>query len=153
MKPRLIQLNHGWNAEPNAPEECAQVQGDDVLLRFYVNPFRFREFAEDEVGALRFVNCSRFRLGPTNDEGWYLGQCRFSGLAPAWGKFYAILGDRDSTEGPNDWVMVPHSVAQSGTHFLFYFRDRTFECVAKSCVVEPTEQNALFRALKSIPSF
>lgn len=152
MNPSFIQLNHGWNAA-NAPEETAHVDGHDVLLEFYVNPFRFRDFNESEKGVLRFLKCSRFRHGRTNDEGWYRGQCRFSGLAPAWGEFYAIIGDQDSTNGPNDWVVVQHAVAQGGTHFLFYFRGRTFECIAERCVIEPTQENALFRTLKSIPSF
>jgi hypothetical protein len=29
-------------------------------------------------------------LGRTNDEGWYLGQCRFSKVAPTWGEFYHV---------------------------------------------------------------
>ena len=153
MPPFFVRLNNGWNAEPNAPDESARVDGKDVILQFDVNPFQFREFNENEKGVLRFVNCSRFRLGGTNDEGWYIGQCRFSRLAPAWGEFYAIIGDPNSTYGPRDWVEVQYPVAQNGTHFLFYFRDRTFECVAETCVIEPTQDNALFRTLKSIPSF
>src|SRR2546428_13577789 len=78
MKPEFLHLNVGWNAEPNAPEPHVEVQGFDIVLRFYVNPFQFKEFKEDEIGFLRFVNCARYRLGPTNDEGWYRGQCRFS---------------------------------------------------------------------------
>jgi hypothetical protein len=153
MIPSFIRLNNGWNAEPNAPFESARVDGKDVLLTFDINAFQFREFIECEKGVLRFVNCSRFRLGRPNDEGWYQGQCRFSGLAPEWGEFYAIIGDSSSTDGPNDWVEVPHPEARNRNHFLFYFRDRTFECVAERCVVEPTQDNVLFRTLKSIPRF
>lgn len=151
MIPSFIQLNDGWNAEPNAPNESTHVDGQDVLLQFDMNAFQFEEFNENEIGFLRFVNCSRFRLGRTNDEGWYRGDCRFSGLAPAWGEFYAIVGAPDSTDGPDDWVVMQRSSGQPGTHFLFYFRDRTFECVAEECVVEPIPGNALFRTLKSIP--
>lgn len=151
MVPSFVRLNHGWNAEPNAPNESVSVEGQDVLLQFDINPFQFREFNECEKGELRFVNYSRYRLGRTNDEGWYLGQCRFSGLAPAWGEFYAIIGDPNSTDGPDDWVEAPRPQAQNGTHFLFYFRDRTFECVAEKVFVEPTQDNALFRTHKTIP--
>lgn len=151
MIPSFIQLNNGWNAEPNAPDESARVDNEDVLLQFKINGFQFREFNECENGILRFVNCSRFRLGSTNDEGWYRGQCRFSGSAPRWGEFYAVIGDPNSTDGPDDWVVMPRFLEQNRTHFLFYFRDRTFECVADRCVVEPTEGNALFRNLKAIP--
>jgi len=123
MKPDFLQLNLGWNAEPNAPDPDVELDGDDIVLHFYVNPFQFKEFAEDEIGFLRFVNCVRYRLGTTNDEGWYRGQCRFSQLAPRWGEFYEVSGDETSTDGPIDW----HSVSAKSTgelhHFLFYFRE------------------------------
>jgi hypothetical protein len=147
----FIRLNDGWNAEPNAPGESARIDGRDVLLDFAVNAFRYREFNEDDKGGLRFVNCSRFRLGSTNDEGWHRGECRFSGIAPAWGEFYAVTGDPRSTEGPDDWVVMQRDPTEKRTHFLFYFRDRTFECVADKCLVEPIQDNALFRARKAIP--
>jgi hypothetical protein len=50
MKPHFLQLNLGWNAEPNAPDPQVEVLGRDIVLRFYVNPFQFEEFEEDEVG-------------------------------------------------------------------------------------------------------
>src|SRR5436190_17706346 len=99
IKPDFLQLNVGWNAEPNSPEPHGEVQGFDIILHFYVNPFQFREFAADEFGFLRFVNCARYRIGPTNDEGWYRGQCRFSHIAPKWGEFYEVLGDSEALEG------------------------------------------------------
>ena len=71
-------LNEGWNAEPNAPDPEVTVCGDDVLLSFVLNPFQFPQFAEEQRGLLRFNGCQRYRLGPTNDEGWYRGQCRTS---------------------------------------------------------------------------
>ena len=151
MPTSFVRLNDGWNAEPNAPEESARVDGQDVLLQFDINALQFGEFIKGDKGVLRFVNCSQFRLGATNDEGWYRGQCRFSELAPAWGEFYAVIGDPNSTIGPNDWVVVQSAVGKSRTHFLFYFRDRTFECVAEKCVVESTQKNALFRTHKSSP--
>jgi hypothetical protein len=82
MIPSFIHLNCGWNADPNFPEVRTQVDGEDVLLQFNVNAFQFSDFNEGAKGVLRFVNCSRFRLGATNHEGWYLGQCRFTGLTP-----------------------------------------------------------------------
>jgi len=112
MIPAFIRLNNGWNAEPNAPDESVRVYGQDVLLQFEINAFQIQEFNECEMGALRFVNYSRYRPGRTNDEGWYQGQYRFSGLAPAWGEFYAIIGDPNSTDGPADWFVVQRPLAQ-----------------------------------------
>jgi len=91
-------------------------------------------------------------MGPTNDEGWYLGQCRFSGKAPEWGEFYAVLGEPHSADGPNDWVLIEGYSDTKRTHFLFYFRDETFECLAERCLLEPIQNNALIRTSKSLPN-
>ncbi len=74
------------------------------------------------AGRLRFGGCARWRLGPTNDHGWYAGQCRYSCLAPAWGEFYEIKGADDLRLHPSDWHIPP---------MLFYLRDHTFECLAE----------------------
>ena len=133
----FIQLNHAWNAEPNAPDPHVSVVGSDVLVTFYVNAFRFPQFAEDTTATLRFKNCERYRLGPTNDEGWDMGKCRFSQLAPAWGEFYAISGEAELLLSPVDWIVVSTAIrAGVGKHFLFYFRDATFECVSDGWEVE-----------------
>ena len=51
------QLNKGWNAEPNAPESEVEIDGNDILLTFYLNAFQFRGFEEMELGILRFKDC------------------------------------------------------------------------------------------------
>lgn len=68
-----------------------------------------------------------WRLGPANDEGWDMGQCRYSKIAPRWGEFYELLGDDDLQPQPSDWIMLP---GVGNRHFLFYLRDHTFECMA-----------------------
>ena len=147
MKATFYKLNEGWNADPNAPSPAIEVQGEDIVLKFLVNPFEFPEFEKDEIGVLRFVRCQQYRLGPPNDEGWYLRQCRLSKLAPEWGEFYMVQGDAALLEAPEDWQCVrQHSGA--GRHFLFYFRDDTFECVAERCMIEPSGDNSLQRAGK-----
>jgi len=124
------QLNHGWNAEPNAPEPKVEVQAGDVVVTFLLNPFQFPQFSPDDLGRIRFLSCLRYRLGATNDEGWYRGQCRFSNLAPRWGEFYEVKGDLRLGECPDDWVKVSQAAGHA-RHFLFYFRDETFECDAE----------------------
>jgi hypothetical protein len=143
MNTSFNQLNEGWNAEPNAPSPSIEVQGEDVVLEFH-------DFEEEEVGILRFVRCERYRLGPFNDEGWYSGQCRFSKTAPKWGEFYAVHGDPALLDVPEDWRPIrQHS--DSMRHFLFYFRDQTFECVAEQCVIELSIDNSLQRTSKVLP--
>jgi hypothetical protein len=128
----FTKLNDGWNAEPNAPDPAVVVEDADVLLYFDLNPFQFPQFEDGQRAHLRFVGAWRCRLGATNDEGWYRGQCRFSGLAPAWGEFYEVVGDLLLGRCPDDWQYVTREPAKNLRHFLFYLRDGTFECDART---------------------
>jgi hypothetical protein len=149
MQTSFLQLNKDWNAEPNAPSPVVDIRGTDLVLSFYVNAFLYPEFEEDEIAVLRFVHCTRYRLGSTNDEGWFRGQCRFSKLAPAWGKFYLVQGDSALLNAPQDWkTLCPPG--GNGQHFLFYFRDNTLECVAEQSLIEPSANNALQRTGKKL---
>lgn len=139
----FVHLNHGWNAEPNAPEPRTEQRGSDVLLYFLLNAFVFKQFDVEDRGIIRFVRCARYRLGGTNDEGWYRGQCRYSSLAPDWGEFYEIIGPDPLRGQPADWVTIGDSAR--ARHFLFYFRDDTFECISDNWRFEPDPTNALFR--------
>ena len=140
----FTKLNHSWNADPNSPAPKIADHGSDLELSFQLNAFQFKWFRELERGTLHFENVSRYRLGPTNDEGWHRGQCRFSSLAPAWGEFYSINSDAALLNAPVDWQ---HKiVAAPGTmHLLFYMRDSTFECVCNSWEVSRLTGNALLR--------
>lgn len=93
------------------------------------------------------MNCSRYRLGATNDEGWYRGQCRYSNVAPEWGEFYEIEGPDPHMMDPIDW-MTASGVANPARHFLFYFRDNTFECIAADLAFERVTDNALVQRLR-----
>jgi len=135
MDTRFIKINDGWKAEPNAPAPVLSRSGDDVILEFDLNAFRYKKFVEGDRGRLTFRRCWRYRLGSTNDEGWYLGQCRFSKIAPEWGEFYEVQGDLKLEASPDDWVVVASEPQPAAKHFLFYLRDQTFECDAES--VEP----------------
>lgn len=127
----FTRLKDGWNAEPNAPDPKVRVEGTDLVLSFRMNHRQYPEYAEGNVGELRFARCSRLRLGATNDEGWPMGRCRFSGIAPAGGEFYELSGDLRLGPCPDDWIQLAEPSAAS-RHFLFYLRDDTFECDAES---------------------
>jgi hypothetical protein len=135
MSIAFVQLNDGWNAEPNTPDVGVAVKGEIVSVRFVLNHFVFPKFEEGEEATLMFHGTERYRYGPTNDEGWYKGQCRFSRLAPRWGEFYEVSGDPELQFAPGDWRAHGPST-DDGRHFLFYFRDGTFECVARECTLE-----------------
>lgn len=124
----FVHLNKDWNAEPNAPHPKVTVADGRIILEFFANPWAYAGFQEEDVLALEFLGCSRYRLGGTNDEGWFMGQCRFSKLAPKWGEFYEIKGDLRLDECIHKWTEV--NLGEGKRHFLFYFRDETFECDA-----------------------
>jgi hypothetical protein len=130
MKTTFCKLNVGWNAEPNAPDPRVRIEGTSVVLSFLLNHMVFQNFAPEDVGTLRFDRCSGYRIGSTNEEAWYRGQCRFSKVAPAWGEYYEVSGDLLLEEVPEDWIQIA-SAPQAPKHFLFYFRDNTFECDAE----------------------
>jgi hypothetical protein len=121
-------LNLNWNADPNAPHPEILDRGRDIILVFRLNSYVHKEFKENECGGLKFIDVARYRMGSINDHGWYLGQCRFSKLAPAWGQFYSVSGDGILLEAPTDWITKENS-SNELSHFLFYFRDEEFECL------------------------
>lgn len=62
------------------------------------------------------------------------GQSRFKELGVEWGEFYQIHDSNWKEDFPN-----PIHVSEKDTerhHYLFYFRDNTFECIAASYDVE-----------------
>ena len=99
-----------------------------MVLRFSLNAFQYPSFTDDDHGVIRFITCSRFRLGGLNEDGWRAGECRYSKIAPAWGEFYELIGPDEVSELPTDWVELRDG--ESLRHFLFYFSDQTFECFA-----------------------
>lgn len=144
MSFRFEKLNVGWNAEPNAPEPSIAIDNGDITLKFFLNAFAFPEFQEEDVGFITFKNCSKYRLGSTNDEGWYRGQCRFSKLLPEWGEFYELSGDSALLNAPTDWKQVSEGKALQ-KHYLFYLRDETFECIADNWEFKNLPTNALLK--------
>ena len=123
------QLNQGWNAYPNGDNPRVDVVGLTVRFTFLLNLYAY-DAREGDKGRLTFNTCSRWRLGATNDEGWYRGRCRYSKTAPAWGEFYEITGVDDLRDLPSDWnTLAPPTGCDR--HFLFYLRDQTFECIAQ----------------------
>jgi len=127
----FVHLNKDWNAEPNAPEEeILQSTSEELVLEFTANSWAYPGFDEDQRVTLVFSFPKKYRLGPTNDEGWYSGKCRFKKLARKWGEFYQVIGNSNEVADAKDWVTI--SKAGGSDLFLFYLRDSTFECHAHS---------------------
>lgn len=134
-------LNTNFDAEPNAPTPRVWLNGSSVVVRFFLNPFIWKDVEENQEACLVFHNAHLYRLGSTNDEGFYLGQCRFSGTGIEWGNFYELHDSNWRQDFPLDRVTLsPNACAASDfKHYLFYFRDETFECIAMGFEFERLE--------------
>lgn len=129
------QLNTGWNAEPNAPELKIRIENTDVVIEFYLNPFFYQEFSEEEKARITFHNCVQYRNGTPNDDDFFLyGKSRYKKYGVKWGEFYLVHNSDWKDHFPD-----PIPVGSAGDdlkHYLFYFRDETFECIASSYDIE-----------------
>lgn len=129
------QLNIGWNAEPNAPELQIKVVDTDVVIEFYLNAYLYTQFREGDKARIVFHDCLQYRYGHPNDEGFYsYGQSRFKKYGVKWGEFYRVQNSDWEKKFP-DPITVSETKAERN-HYLFYFRDETFECIAASYNME-----------------
>lgn len=124
-------LNIGWNADPNTPELTVMVDGADVMIEFYLNAFVYKAFSEGDKASITFHNCYLYRCGSPNDEGFFIyNESRYKKYGIGWGEFY-LVHKSDWRENFPDPIQVGvlHDDLQ---HYLLYFRDETFECIASS---------------------
>ena len=133
--PAFEKLNVDWNANPNAPNPQAIAAGKDLLVSFAPNTYLHQHNEGVSQISLTFQECSRFRITPVNDHGWYGGQCRFSGLAPAWGEFYEITGNTRDAMDITPWTEL---TGQGQRHFHFYLRDNALEIKAEGWITSPS---------------
>lgn len=135
-------LNDDWNAEPNAPEPILTIDYNKVYLEFFLNHFVHEQFEENQKGALAFRNVHKLSFNSMNDEGYYMGQYRYSYDELPWGDFYQINTDwtKDFPEN-NVLVLGPNASNEKLKHYIFFLRDNTFECVAESFEfkIQPTQ--------------
>jgi hypothetical protein len=126
------QLNIDWNAEPNAPEVKMTVEYSTVTLEFFLNYFVYDNFQKDEKGILTFNRVHKFSLNSMNDEGYFRGQYRYKHSDLPYGEFYEIESDWENDFHKNNLVLLPIIERKLLKHFIFFFKDNTFECVAES---------------------
>lgn len=136
--------------EPNAPFPTVQQSGADLLLIFAVNPWKYKEFDEEDHGILRFIDCVRYRLGRRTTKAGTVGNAD----SQTWHRSGASFTASGATLACWSYQMTGSSLrigarCRSITIF-FYFRDEMFEAIARHCLVEPMSENALFRCGKSV---
>ena len=107
--------------------------GDELVARMKPNPYIYRQYEKIPEITVRFKNCSDYRVTSVNDEGWYLGECRFSGLAPKWGEFYEVLGNTRDNINSTPWIKMG---GVGMRHFHFYLKDESLEIKAQDWVLK-----------------
>ncbi len=129
-------LTKDWNADPNAPEVKLSVDNTAVTLDFYVNAFQFDSFQEGDKARVTFLNCHKYSFNTMNEEGYYKGKYRYNNFRLPWGEFYR-LDTNWQIDFPNEkTVLIEASDVAKQNHFIFFFKDNTFECVAEDCCIE-----------------
>ncbi len=123
-------LNLDWNAEPNAPEPKLIVENRNVIIQFYLNSILYDKFSEDELGKLTFTNCQKYDINNMNDEGYYSGKYRYKEEDLPWGEFYKIITSTNDFPKNSNLIEV-NSDLKNLNHYVFFFRDNTFECLAE----------------------
>lgn len=126
----FIQLNSNWNADPNDDKLSIVKYKNNLFLSFTLNAFQFPRFKEGDYGYLLFTNVSKYRLGKPNDEAFYRRQFRYNSSHLNWGEFYEVI-DGDGFEQSEDIVILSESDVSMTRHFIFFFKDYTFECYAR----------------------
>ncbi|TWR27860.1 hypothetical protein FPZ42_01210 [Mucilaginibacter achroorhodeus] len=133
---KYTELNVNWDADPNAPEERIFINGDTVLIEFYLNYFIYTQFNEGDWGRLIFTGCHKYSTHGTNDEGYYMGQHRYKYTELPWGGFYELDTDWTIDFAPKAIILSPIDSHKPLNHYIFFFKDNSFECVAADFEIE-----------------
>jgi hypothetical protein len=123
-----IQITTEWNADPVSPEIELNVDGTDLIMDIFLNHYVFDNFKKGDKAKIRFKNCAKYSLNTCNDEGYYYGQYRTNPNELPWGEFYEIKSGLDRNM-PNPIVHITKD-SSGKKHFIFFFKDETFECLA-----------------------
>lgn len=123
-----IQITKDWNADPVSPKIELKVDGIDLIMDIYLNHFQFDRYQEGDKVKIQFKNCAEYSLNTCNDEGFYYGQYRIKPTELEWGEFYEIKSGLDKElSNPIQRIQNDNSDRK---HFIFFFKDETFECLA-----------------------
>lgn len=127
----FTRLTTDWNADPNSPDVELSVVGNNVTLDFSLNYFVYDNFNEGDKARLTFINCHKYSFNTMNDEGYYYGQYRYKYTELPWGEFYE-LNSKWETDFPLSFTILNQDKNRQLKHYIFFFKDNTFECVAEN---------------------
>ncbi|MFT5229075.1 MAG: hypothetical protein ACI9EV_002228 [Urechidicola sp.] len=124
-------LNKNWNAEANSPMPVVTPNEDGLSLSFFLNAIIYDHIDEESKGSIAFNTVFKYRLGETNDEGYFDGQFRFKNDLLPWGEFYELSKSKWHLDFPDDEIILNDTIDKKDLrHFIFFFKNQTFECLA-----------------------
>ncbi|EPR71293.1 hypothetical protein [Cyclobacterium qasimii] len=129
-----FQITSDWNADPVSPEVQLEINGDHLIMEILVNHLVFDDFEEGDKAKIIFQYCSIYSLNHCNDEGYYYGQYRTNPNELPWGEFYEIKRGLDR-KFP-DPITIVNKETEGKRHYVFFFKDETFECLADDFALE-----------------
>lgn len=130
------QFTIDWNADPNSPGVELVIGGTSVLIDFFVNYFIYDNFNEGDKAKITFFHCHKYCFNSMNDEGYFMGQYRYKYTDLPWGQFYKLNTDWE-TDFPVGQITLNETVDKRKLHhYIFFFKDNTFECVAENYQLE-----------------
>lgn len=129
-----FKITSDWNADPVSPGMDLEIIGNDLVMEIFVNYLVYDNYKEGDKAKITFENCSEYSLNTCNDEGYYYGQYRTNPNELPWGEFYEISNglNRDFPEP----VVRLQGGNENKKHFMFFFKDETFECLASDFSIE-----------------
>lgn len=135
--------NIPFEAEPNTAEPHVEVSYSSLVLRFAAKD-------SDAEARVTFIEPLMYRIGSPNDEGFYgfgsdsrikndsiYSRKSFPNLD--FGDFHQVSGVdwKNNLLGEGTKILNKKYKEREGfSHYVFFMRDGTFECVAKSWKVE-----------------
>ena len=135
-------LTTDWNAEPNAPEVELIVKGSAVILEFFVNYFIYENFREGDKARLTFHNCIKYSFNYMNEEGYYMEKYRYKNNDLPWGEFYKLETTWETDFPVKHTTLAEMTDKSQLNHYIFLFKDNTFECVCENYDLEFYSSNS-----------
>lgn len=135
----FVKISDDWNADPVLPEIDLKIKEKDLVLEILLNYYAFDHFSEGDKIQITFSSCSKYSLNTCNDEGYYAGQYRINPSELPWGEFYEIKNGIDRNL-PEPVVEITNNITDK-RHFIFFFKDETFECLSNDYKIEFISKN------------
>ncbi|MCZ4408228.1 hypothetical protein O3Q51_05380 [Cryomorphaceae bacterium 1068] len=130
---KYTKLNRNWNADPGAPDLKVSPIDGGIQLSFVLDPKGFEHIDEGEMGKVLLDRVYAYTLDPTDQNVYVDGNFRFQNDQLPWGEFYE-LPNINWKDFPEDKKVLDDQIDKKELrHFIFFFRDQIFECLAMDC--------------------